>query len=267
MASEKGLPKSDVLGVLSFVCNMTKEQVFCHLDRPLQEKTLQRARECLVLRRKGKPLSYITGVREFYSETFFVSEDVLIPRPETEVLVEEALKIIGARKRTTILDMGAGSGAIGIILAKLTGNRVVCVDISPPALKIAALNAKTIGVSRLVHFIGSDLFAAMSNTAVFDMIVANLPYIATDEWEALMTDVKGYEPPRALCGGPGGLEVYGRFVLGLKRHLRHDGGHVLVEIGSASQARTVADMLIKEGLTVRTRKDYADRERVLVSHG
>lgn len=266
IAGEKSLSRTDVIAAVCFACNLTKEQLFCDMDREIDETSLRALQRCLDERVAGKPLSYITGVREFFSETFTVNRDVLIPRPETEILVEEALAMIGGRRGLAVLDMGTGSGAIGIIVAKHTGNRVVCVDISGAALAVARRNAASIGVEERTEFVCADLFSAMGAGAKFDIVMANLPYVASDEWHDLMTDVRVYEPRRALDGGEGGVEVYRRLVSELPHHLVA-GGHVLVEIGSSRQARDVGKMLEGAGLRVEVKKDYSGRERVLEGHG
>jgi len=266
ITGEKGLSRTDVVAAICLACNLTKEQVFCHMDREIDEARLHIVRRHLDERIAGKPLSYITGVREFFSETFAVNEDVLIPRPETEVLVEEALAIIGDRKGLAILDMGTGSGAIGIIVAKHTGNRVVCVDISVAALAVARRNAASIGVEQATRFVCADLFSATSAGAKFDIVLANLPYVASDEWQDLMVDVRAYEPHGALDGGEGGVEVYRRLIGSLPGHLA-PGGHVLLEIGSSRQACDVGSMLERAGLRVQVKRDYSGRERVLEGHG
>jgi len=266
ITEEKGLSAADIVASISFACNLTKEQVFCNMDSDIDERTLLVVRRCLDERMAGKPLAYITGAREFFSENFFVNKDVLIPRPETEVLVEEALKIIDKKKDRAVLDMGTGSGAIGITMAKHSASRVVCADISPAALRVARKNADAMGVSQRTLLVCCDLFDGISRAAKFDMIVANLPYIAAHEWDTLMADVRQYEPKGALWGGEDGMDTYRRFVPGLTGHLRR-GGHVLVEIGSSTQAKKVGAMLAGAGLTVNIKKDYSGRERVLVGHG
>lgn len=236
------------------------------MDSEIDEEKLRVVRGYLDERLAGKPLAYITGVREFFSENFFVNEAVLIPRPETEVLVEEALDLIGDRKGLTVLDVGCGSGAIGIIVAKHTDNKVVSVDISEAALAVARRNAVSLGVHKKTRFVCGDLLGAFGDGTRFDMIVANPPYVAADEWDDLMVDVREYEPRAALDGGEGGLDIYRRLVGHVPRHLVR-GGHVLLEIGSFRQARDVGAMLEAAGLKVGVRKDYSGRERVLVGHG
>ena len=266
IAGEKGLPRTDVIAAVSFACNLTKEQIFCSMESEIDEETLVFLRRCLNERMAGRPIAYITGTREFYSEKFFVNKDVLIPRPETELLVDEAMGILSGRKGLSVLDMGTGSGAIGIIIAKHTENRVVCVDISEEALAVAKRNARSIGVSGKIDFIRSNLFDKVPAAEKFDLVAANLPYVPSDEWDNLMVDVREYEPRQALDGGERGVEFYERFAKGIPRYL-NNGGHVLVEIGSSRQADEVGKMLECAGLTVTVKKDHSGRERVLAGHG
>jgi release factor glutamine methyltransferase len=161
-----------------------------------------------------------------------------------------------------ILDMGTGSGAIGLILAKKTQKSIVCTDISLGALLVARQNRENFKLSGQTHLICSDLFDALGNVE-FDMILANLPYIASEEWDSLMTDVKDYEPRTALDGGKEGIAIYKRFVEGLPQHLTKKG-YVLCEVGSSEQARKMQEMLLAIGLTVVVKKDLSGLERVLV---
>ncbi|MHB8111086.1 MAG: peptide chain release factor N(5)-glutamine methyltransferase [Syntrophorhabdaceae bacterium] len=260
------LSRTDIIAAISFACNLSTEQIYSSIDRQMTGHDCAIIERCLEERRAGKPLSYITGTREFFSEGFAVNESVLIPRPETEVLVEEALSLINGKKNITLLDVGTGSGAIGIILAKYTGNRVVCTDISQDALRIASCNARSIGVDHLTQFVCADLLDSFNDGARFDMIVANLPYIAIDEWEDLMIDVKQYEPRRALYGGIDGMEIYRRLMPRLPCHLA-SGGHILLEIGSARQADEVCAIFKEAGMRSGIIHDYSGRERVIVGHG
>lgn len=266
ITSHKGLSGTDVIAAVCLACDLTREQVFCRMDSEIDEEKLRVVRGYLDERLAGKPLAYITGVREFFSESFSVNEAVLIPRPETEVLVEEALDLIGDRKGLTVLDVGCGSGAIGIVIAKHTDSRVISVDISEAAVAMARANALSLGVHEKTRFVCGDLLSAFGDGTRFDIIVANPPYVAADEWDDLMVDVREYEPRAALDGGEGGLDIYRRLVGQVPGHLVH-GGQVLLEIGSFRQAREVGAMLEAAGIATRVRKDYSGRERVLVGHG
>jgi release factor glutamine methyltransferase len=213
----------------------------------------------------GRPLAYILGEKEFYSETFFVDERVLVPRPETEIVVEEVIKMIeNNRHMTTLLDMGTGSGAIGVTVARLVGTAVVAVDRSPEALEVAAVNVRRHGVSERVALLCSDLFGAITAGARFSIIAANLPYVASHELAELMVDVRDYEPAAALDGGAGGMEVYERFACQAPSHTE-PGGAVVAEVGGPGQAGTLGRMLGAQGFTWFVKKDLAGTERVVVA--
>ncbi len=266
ITGQTGLSRIDHVAALCYACNLTTEHIYQNLDAEINESDLAVLEKCLNERRSGKPLAYITGRREFFSETFMVDENVLIPRPETEILVEEAIHRVNGRKGCTILDMGCGSGAIGTIMAKKTGNKVICVDISYEAIRVARRNARSLEVGHLTEFICSDLFEAFRPAACFDVILANLPYIAHNEFSGLMTDVRDFEPRLALDGGKDGLDVYRRLIGSLPGRLV-PGGDILFEIGSAPQARQLKAIMENAGLSVRIINDYADKERVLAGHG
>lgn len=253
----------EAVKILAHALTMRKEDVFINLDMEVCEKSRERIHKLLAERKKGKPFAYITQCKEFYTEKLYVDERVLIPRPETEMLVEEALEFFVKKPETNnILDMGTGSGAIGLILAKKTQKNVVCVDVSIEALCVANRNRKTLGLSGRVRLLCSDLFTALGDVQ-FDLILANLPYVAAEEWDSLMTDVKDYEPRTALDGGCGGTAIYRRFIEGLPRHLNKKG-NVVCEVGSYGQASTLRDMFREIGLDTIVKKDLSGHERILI---
>ena len=226
--------------------------------------------ERLLLRRlEHEPVAYITGAREFWSLEFRVTRDVLIPRPETELLVETALE--WARRRAAdaaplrIADIGTGSGAIAVALAaEVTTARLVATDISPRVLALARTNALQHHVGDRIQFIGSDLFAALPAGPSFDLIVSNPPYIPGDDVAALEPDVSRWEPRAALDGGADGLDFYRRFAAQAGRHLAV-GGALLLEIG-AGMGGGVAQIFEEAGDWggVFIRNDYAGRERAVI---
>jgi release factor glutamine methyltransferase len=259
----KSIEMLDAVNILALALSTSKEGVFMGLDREVDEATHLRIKSLLAERERGMPFAYIARNKEFYSENFYVDQGVLIPRPETEILVEEALGLLARNpEMNSILDMGTGSGAIGLILAKTTGKRVVCADISPGALRVAQRNGAFLGVLGNTRFVCADLFTAMGDVR-FDMILANLPYVASEEWENLMSDVKDYEPRTALDGGQGGVGIYRRFLEGLPQHLK-ENGYVLCEIGGCEQANKMRDMFRAIDLTVVVKKDFSGIERVLI---
>jgi release factor glutamine methyltransferase len=261
---EKNISMTDVLGILSFVFATTKEQILANMDREIENASLPQIEKLLGERRNGKPLAYITEKKEFYSQEFFVDKNVLVPRPETEILVEEALNILAKQKNITdILDMGTGSGAIGLTIAQRTPKRVVCVDVSEKALAVARKNAHSMGVSDRVYFLCSNLFGGISEKARFDMILANLPYVADEDWGGLMADVRDFEPKKALCGGRGGIEIYQDFLRSAPLYLRNKG-YLLCEVGGYRQAHMMKNILESAGFGVTIKTDYSGEERIVI---
>jgi release factor glutamine methyltransferase len=265
LGQPKDLPATDLLGLMAFVAGMKKEDILRDMDGGLCEETVNRFKVAVDERKQGKPFAYITRQKEFFSESFYVDERVLIPRPETELLVEEALRILEKKSAgSCIMDMGAGSGAIGIILAKRRKIRVLSVDQSRDALVVAAENSRRLGVAGVVACLCSDLFSGLQPTKPFDVIVANLPYVPLEEWDRTVRDVREYEPRLALDGGREGLEVYRRFASEAPRYLRK-GGHVLCEIDGPRQASLLAKMLSLQGAeNTEIKKDLSGRERVVI---
>jgi release factor glutamine methyltransferase len=260
---QKGIERIDTVNIVGLALSMQKEEIFTNLEREVDEAEGLLVQELLAERRKGKPLAYIAKSKEFFSENFYVDERVLIPRPETEIIVEEALALLETgQEMNSLLDMGTGSGAIGIILAKKTQKHVVCADISLEALRVAKQNGESLGVSRLTRFICSDLFGGIKGLK-FDMILANLPYVAREEWDSLMTDVKDYEPRGALDGGTDGTIIYKRFIEGLPHHLNKKG-FVLCEVGGRRQAEKIREMFRAIGVSVVEKNDLSGIERVLI---
>ena len=262
---EKNVPMTDVLGIVSLVCAATREQILASMDSEIDPSRIKRIEELINQRRNGKPLAYITNTREFYSHNFFVDQNVLVPRPETEILVEEALTIIQKTEHIDrILDMGTGSGIIGLTIALRTVKNVVCVDISEKALTVATKNARMLGLEERAEFLCSNLFDAIKSSTMFDMITANLPYVSDREWETLMIDVKDFEPRMALCGGAGGIEIYREFLKIAELHITH-GGYILCEIGGYRQAQALRNLLETRGFDVRIRNDYSGIERIIIA--
>lgn len=179
-------------------------------------------------RAKGEPIQYILGECEFYGLRFRVTPDVLIPRPETEHLVEAAIGLANQNHLRQILDIGTGSGAIGVALAHhLPDAQITATDLSEPAFALAAENATRAGVS--VRFLHGDLLAPVAGE-VFDLIVSNPPYVSTRDRESLSVEVRDYEPSQALFAGDDGLAVYRRLIPAAYAALAH-GGSIALEIG------------------------------------
>ncbi len=214
---------------------MDRVGLYTHFDQPLRADELACFRELIQRRLKREPLAYIIGRREFWSLDLKVNRTVLIPRPETELLVSEGLKTPACRasKETCrILDIGTGSGAVAIALAKeIPSASFVATDTSPEALSVAEENARTHDVIERIDFRKGDLFHPLRPGEKFDLIVTNPPYIPQARISSLEPEIRDYEPRVALDGGPDGLDFYRRVLPGVDGFLEPEGWF-LAEIGA-----------------------------------
>ena len=218
-------------------------------------------------RLKGRPVAYIVGNREFMGLDFYVQEGVLIPRPDTEPLVEELIELCRGKENLNILDIGTGSGAITISLAKyLNTSKVKSFDISDIALEVGKKNAISNEVDDRVEFIKSDLFSSIENKSIqFDVIVSNPPYIPKKDIETLHIQVKDYEPYTALEGGEDGLDFY-RSITEQSRMYLKENGILAYEVGH-DQAQDVAEIMNSNGYTkIYTKKDLQGIDRVVIGY-
>jgi release factor glutamine methyltransferase len=220
-------------------------------------------------RAKREPLAYILGRREFYSLEFEVSPAVLVPRPETEGLVDAALEAVGSRQNVRVLDIGTGSGAIALaVAANASQAEVVATDNSSAALRVAERNMMRLGVAGRVQLRLADCFEARDGGdpfGRFDIVVSNPPYVPDSEFDQLEPEIRLYEPRCALEGGADGLAFYRRMAAGLNSHLRRDGVAIL-EIG-ANQSAAVTDILRRNGaVSVIVATDLAGLPRVVIAH-
>jgi len=248
-------PRLDAELLLANVLDCDRLTLYTGFDRPLTTAETDAYRDAIARRGKREPVAYILGHRGFRTITLEVSADVLVPRPETELLVEWVLEVAPAGAR--VLDWGTGSGAIALALAAERADLTVTgIDRSAPALDVARRNDR----DGIVEWLISDGFAALSGR-VFDVIVANPPYIAEDAMVTLAPEL-GHEPREALVSGPSGLECYRAIAADAPEHLTDDGV-IVVEIG-ATQASAVADLLSGAGLTdIEVRTDLAGHERAV----
>lgn len=216
-------------------------------------------------RLKGRPIAYIVNNREFMGLDFYVKEGVLIPRPDTEILVEEIIELCKGKDDLDILDIGTGSGAITVSLAKyIEKSRLTSLDISEIALEIAKKNAKSNGVIDKINFIKSDLFQQIVGTNLkFDIIVSNPPYIRKRDIDELHTQVKDYEPYNALEGGIDGLDFYRNITEQSKNYLK-PGGILAYEVGH-DQAEEVVKIMQNNGYNkIYIKKDLQGIDRVVI---
>lgn len=243
-----------------------RASLLIHADDPAEADT-QSLFEALVSRRAaGEPIQYILGECEFFGLPFTVAPDVLIPRPETEHLVEEVIRLARNFPQDSplnIADIGTGSGAIAVAVAHaLARARVVATDISPEALAIARRNAERNGVADRIEFLEGDLFGPLSDLG-FSVVASNPPYIPILDRDTLSIEVRDYEPHSALFAGSDGMDVYRCLIPDAKKHLA-PGGWLVMEIGYGQQA-AIERLLLQHGyLEVRFVPDYRGISRLAV---
>lgn len=216
--------------LLSHVIGKDRTFLISHGEDAVSNEDLARFRETIVRRANGEPLQYITGVQDFYGREFRVTPDVLIPRPETELLVEAALEVISHERGPSICDVGTGSGCIAVtLLCERMDARAIAVDVSAAALAVAEENARRHGVNERLTFKISDCFDAV-DTAAFDVVVSNPPYVSANALAGLQREVRDHEPLVALSPGADGLSVIRRLFLDAPAFLKTNG-YLLMEIG------------------------------------
>ena len=254
---EFSLPQSEE--ILEFLLHCSRQELYSAYKRELSAIQEQQLSAILNRRISGEPLPYILGRTYFYDREFVVTPDVLIPRPDSETLVE---KVLSTEKNCTSLfaDIGVGSGIIACILTEHNpGWRGIGIDISIGALKIARVNSKS-----SVSFLCADLLSSCKNSSHFDFIVSNPPYIAGDEMNILDPDVHDFEPHSALYGGIDGLSFYRKLAADAKRVLK-EGGRIFCEIGY-NQAESTATIFSEHGWTeISITNDLGKNPRVLLA--
>jgi len=234
-------PRLDAEVLLAETLGVDRVGLYTHFDQPLHPEELARFKKLFQRRLQREPVAYIIGRREFWSLTFKVTPDVLIPRPETEILVAEALNVLSSPTRTArhfrILEMGTGSGAISVALAReFPSASVLATDLSAKALIVAQENASRLGVGERVQFLRGDLFVPVEKEFAFDLIITNPPYIAEEDFPSLPPEVRGFEPRLALDGGKDGLNFFRR-VLPRVGEFLNPGGWFLAEIGAGQEGK------------------------------
>lgn len=270
----------DARALYCHMMHINNTQLMLGWQNTVQDDYCEAYFDLLEARRNRKPLQYITGEQEFMGLPFAVNAHVLIPRQDTETLVEDAITIIEKgqlrgdavpikkRKSWSVLDLGCGSGAIGLSLEKLTTDvKVTCADISKEAIALAEKNAETLGC-RAVRFVQSDMFAAFQGrfgSKKFDLIISNPPYICSEELQTLQPEVREHEPQIALDGGEDGLRFYRQIVEEGPAYLKKDGV-IMLEIG-CDQRRAVTEMFAHSDKFsfVTCLKDLAGRDRIVVA--
>lgn len=258
-----GTPRLDAELLVARALGVKRVGLYLDLDRPLAPKELSEIRALVQRRRRREPVAYILGQRDFYGRTFEVSPAVLIPRPDTETLVECALQHLDADAEARVLDVGTGSGILAVSIAlQRPQAHVEATDRSGEALEVARRNAERHGVEPRVSLHAGDLYEAVAADAQYALIVSNPPYIPEQEFDALAPEITDHEPRQALAAGPDGMAVHARIVAGAPAHLV-SGGWLLLEVGEG-QAQAVAGRMREAGLDpVEVHRDLAGTERVV----
>ncbi len=256
-------PRLEAEILLAHALDVDRLHLYLSPDKPLTCDERSRYRTVIQERKSGTPLQHLVGEVTFFGLRFKVRRDALIPRPETEELLERALNLAPRDREIRCVDLGTGAGVIAVCLARfLRRAEVTGVDISPEALRLAVENARSNGVEERVTFIESDWFSRVEDR--FDLIVSNPPYVSTDEIESLAPEVRVHEPLVALDGGATGLERIEALVDGVGDHVT-PGGVLLLEIGYG-QAGAVVDLLRGAGISeTNVEKDVSGVERFVVA--
>ena len=247
--------------LLSHVLRQERIYLYVHFDEPMEQNELSKFREYVKKRAQHVPIAYIIGEREFMGLPFKVTKDTLIPRPDTEILVENVLNNVDKDKEIEIVDIGTGSGAIILsLLVNLPKAQGKTVDISSKAIEVAKENAVNLQVNDRCEFFVGDLFAPLNGNK-FDLIVSNPPYIPQKDIATLEDDVKEYEPVSALTDGGDGLSYYRRLLSEGKAYIK-ENGFIALEIG-IYQSEDVKQIAMDNGWkNIKIIKDYAGIDRV-----
>ena len=263
---EKGIesPRLDAEVLLSHILGRERIYLYVHFDEPLEPAELARYREAIKQRVQRVPVAYIIGEKEFMGLTFKVTEDTLVPRPDTEILVQAAIERLRARgDAPRFADIGTGTGAICLsVLHFLPKAQADTVDISPAARAVAEENAAALGASDRITFHTGDLLAPLAGQC-YDAILSNPPYIPDGDIAALAPEVRLKEPHTALAGGKDGLDFYRRLVADSPALIKDDG-FLAVEVG-IHQAAPVAALAVPSFSRTEILKDYAGIERVVIA--
>jgi release factor glutamine methyltransferase len=260
-------PRLDSEVLLAQALGCKRIDLYTRHTEEAPEQGRQRFRELIRQRIEGCPVAYLVGRKEFFSLEFEVNRSVLIPRPDTECVVVECLRLAKDVAEPTILDIGTGTGCLAVAVAKHHKTaRVTAVDINPEALAVASRNAAKHGVVERIRFLQGDLFAPISGER-FDFILSNPPYIPHDDIAKLPPGVRDYEPHQALDGGADGFAVFNRLITDAPAHLK-PGGYLLIEIGSPQEqpARERIERYERFELE-KTVLDGSGHPRVLIARG
>lgn len=267
--AETGNPAQEALWLLAAVLSLRSHQLVSEAGQLVSDDVWDRAEALIARRARREPLQYLLGTQEFCGLEFYVSPAVLIPRPETEVLVQEVVRRGGVVPGSTIVDVGTGSGCVAIVLAALLGEaRLLAIDRSPEALMVAKNNAAKHAIDHRIEWLTGDLLSPLREHVVsgtVDVIVSNPPYIAEADWDHLQPEVRLFEPRMALVGGHTGTEFHQRLLHESPEYLA-PGGILLMEVGQGQvpAVRRLAEQVGGYAL-VRVVEDDAGIERVVIA--
>lgn len=262
-------PHLDAEVILSFTLNKPKEYFYAHGDKTLTTIQFSKYKKLIAKRAKHYPVAYITNNKEFFGLNFYVDKNVLIPRPETELLVEQVLKIVNDNKQKTftVAEIGTGSGCVAISIAKNSSARLLAVDVSPAALKIAKKNARLNKISKKIKFFHGDLLEPLKNKKL-DIVAANLPYWYDDDMKNLLKSswsksIK-HEPQLAIKGGKDGLAIYRSFFRQITK-LKYLPKYILIETGNRQTERiSLFIKKISPNCKTQTLKDLNNKNRLVI---
>ena len=262
---KKGIesPRLNAELLLAEILECKRLDLYLKFDQPLKENEVDKYREWISRRGKFEPLQYITGKVEFYGLQFKVTRDVLIPRPETEILVEEIIKFCKGKTGLKILDIGTGSGNIPISLAKnLNGVQITTIDVSADAIEVAKENAVLNGIESEIKFLVSDLNHFNTEAGLFDIVVSNPPYISAEEYPTLQKEITEYEPAIALTDSNDGLDYY-RAIAKKSKSLLKSGGNIFLEIGQGQKEDVEKILSGNNFINIQFIKDYQQIDRIV----
>ncbi|MDI6450173.1 peptide chain release factor N(5)-glutamine methyltransferase [Anaerobaca lacustris] len=268
--NEVDAPRLSAEMLLSHVLGLKRIELYTQFDRVVEKDALDRLHDLVKRAGNHEPVAYLVGRKEFYSLEMEVTADCLIPRPETELLVQRAIEFLRTREgQQHVCDLCTGCGCIVIAIAKgCPDARLVATDLCDKALAVAARNVDKHGVADRIELLCGDLFDPLVpqlDVTQWDLIVCNPPYVSTAEYEALDKNVKDYEPQLALLAGEDGLDVYRRLCEQIDRFLKPDGA-LMLEIGYA-QGPAVRDLLERTALfaTITVEKDHQNHDRIVIA--
>lgn len=256
--------------ILSHVLNLGRIELYTNFDKLVARPDLEKLRGLVKRASENEPVAYLTGRCEFYSLALTITPDCLIPRPETELLVERAIEFLRSRNTSqSVCDLCTGSGCIAVAIAKNHKNcEVIATDISDDALKVAKQNIERYSLTEKIKLFQGDLFEPLIpqlDKCKFDLIVCNPPYVTSGEYDTLDKNVKNYEPKNALEAGTDGLDIYRRIIESIEPFLKSDAALIL-EIGH-SQGKSVRELLENTGYftQIDVKKDFQDNDRVVIA--